>query len=520
MILKKPYAFFIKMFKPIHLLLSILVLYLIYLNNNVLNFLNEYMYSSESLASKEVVESLINVFLYIIPIIIIIFFIFILGVMYKKNKPILFYFIGIFSFIVILVINIYAINFLNVLVSNVVSIKILKLIHDLILINIILESVLLLVLFIRGIGINFKSFDFDSDISKIKISESDKEEFELNINVDINEKRRKRKEKVRNLKYVYIENKFLINLFIIIFIAIVVITTIFAIIKKNSVNKEGIYYNTSSFNFKVNETIKLNEDYHGNKLTDNYLIVVDVDMRANYGEKSLYLNDFSLNIENIKFKPIKKYFESLVDLGNFYQEQDLTLEYSNYLFVFEIPEKYIAGEMFFSYNDEGNVIDVLLNPKKMISTELSKSVNITERLTFENILSGVSFNINSYSLNDKFLIEYNYCIKENDCIASKEYLKASIDKNYDKVILKLDVEYNSENDLDINTFYKFLSKFGDIYYSIGDTWYKISDFEEIKSKRISAKNSVYLGVNSNILNAESIKFVFNIRDSRYEYILK
>ena len=33
MILKKPYAFFIKMFKPIHLVISILIAYLIYLDD-------------------------------------------------------------------------------------------------------------------------------------------------------------------------------------------------------------------------------------------------------------------------------------------------------------------------------------------------------------------------------------------------------------------------------------------------------------------------------------------------------
>lgn len=520
MILRKPYAFFIKMFKPIHLLLSMLVLYLIYLNNNVLSFLNEYMYSSETLIEKSVISVLANNFLYVIPIVIIVFFFLLLGVMYKKNKPMLFYFVGIFVFIVILIINIYSINFLNTLVENIVSIKIIKLIHDLVLINMLLESVSLLVLFIRGIGINIKKFDFDSDISKIEISESDEEEFEFNVNIDVNEKKRKRKEKLRNLKYLYLENKFLINISIVVLIALIIFISVFIIFKNNQINKEGIYYNNNLFSFKVNKTIKLNTDYQGKKITDNYLIVVDVNIKSNYNDNSLYLNDFSLNIEDIKFKPTQKYSESLVDLGNPYKEQALPLEYTDYLFVFEIPEKYIESEMFFSYNNEGNITSVLLEPKNLISTELSKSSKITETLEFENVLNGVDFKVNSYSLNNKFLVEYKYCIKENDCIASKEYLKPSIDENYDKVVLKLDVKYNSESDLDIDTFYKLLSKFGSISYRIGDTWYNFYKFEEIKSKRVSSKNNVYVGVNSNISKAESIKIVFNVRDSKYEYVLK
>ena len=139
MILKKPYAFFIKMFKPIHLTLAILVLYLISLSNDVLKFLNDYMYSAESVASEQVIESLINNAFYIIPIVMIILFLILLSIMYKKSKPVIFYFVGIFSFIVVLVINIYTINFFNLLVENIVSVKAIKLIHDLILINVILE---------------------------------------------------------------------------------------------------------------------------------------------------------------------------------------------------------------------------------------------------------------------------------------------------------------------------------------------------------------------------------------------
>jgi len=212
MILKKPYAFFIKMFKPIHLILSILVLYLISLSNDILRFLNNYMYSSESVVAEEIIESLINNSFYFIPVAMIILFLILLSVMYKKNKPVIFYFVGIFSFIIVLVINIYTINFLNILVENIVSIKAIKLIHDLVLINMLIESGCLVFLFVRGVGIDFKKFDFNSDISQFEMNESDKEEFEVNVNIDFNERKRKRKESFRNLKYLYIENKLIINI--------------------------------------------------------------------------------------------------------------------------------------------------------------------------------------------------------------------------------------------------------------------------------------------------------------------
>lgn len=520
MILKKPYAFFIKMFKPIHLILSGLIMYLVYLNNSILKFLNSYIYSSQSLVEKEVIDSLISNWLYIIPIIIIVLFLLLIGVMYKKNKPILFYFVGICSLIAVLVINIYTANVFKILVENIVSVKTVKLIHDLVLIKMIIESVLFIFLFVRGIGLDFKKFDFGSDISKIQISESDNEEFEFNVNIDFNERRRKRKEKIRNFKYFYFENKFLINICVIAFVIVISLLIIFFVNKSNKFNKEGKYYATNSFVFKVNNTTLLNTDYKGNKITDNYLLVVSSSIKSNYVSKSLYLNDFSLKIGDSRFKPVKKYFNSLIDLGNFYNEEILSTEYTDYLFVYEIPEKYINSEMLFSYNNEGNIIDILLEPRKLNYNEVSNTVNMNQVLEFEGALKGVNFKINNYELNNKFLIEYSYCIKDDDCISSKEYLKPSIDENYDKIVLKLNADYNSSSELDVNTFYKLLSKFGMISYKINDTWYNLYKFEEIKSKKVSIKNDVYIGVNSDIVNADAIKFVFDVRGLKYEYIIK
>ncbi|MBQ9072508.1 MAG: hypothetical protein IJY25_05075 [Bacilli bacterium] len=521
MILKKPYAFFIKMFKPIHLILAILTAYLIYLDNKILTFFNEYIYSNINVVGENISENLVNNFLYIIPIIIIVFSMIIFGIMYNKKKPTLFYIFNILAFIVVIIINIYTISFINVLEKSVVSIKMVKLIHDLVVINMGLSSLSFVFLIIRGIGINFKKFSFDNDISKMDITESDKEEFEVNINIDIDEKKRQRKEKFRKLKYSYVENKFLINLCIIIVLVVIVIATILIINLRNKENVEGNIYSVSTFNFGVTSTTILNTDYKGNTITDEYLIVVDTKLMSNYSGKSLYLKDFSLRIGEAIFKPTKKYSENLKDLGTLYDGQNLENQFNNYLFVYEISEKYIESDMYFSYSDQGKNISIKLNPKEIISTEISVTKQMNEEISFEDSLGNIKFKINEYEIKDKYLIEYNYCIKDNDCLLSREYLNPTINKNFDKTILRLGVEYSSNTNLDINTFYKFFSQFGSISYKIGDNWYEqSSSFEEIKSNKVSDKVNTYIGVNEVIMNAESIKLVFNIRGAKYEYVLK
>ena len=219
MILRKPYAFFIRMFKPINFGLSIIAAYLIYLDNKILSFLSSYVYSASTTSVNNIQEKLMHNSLFILPVIMIIFSILIMGIMLRKKKPTLFYGINIVFFIVIIVIHAYVGNFLGVMEKTTVAIKSVKWMHDMILINMGLESAAFVVLLVRGMGINFKKFDFDSEISKFNISESDKEEFELSINLDLNESKAKRKRKFRNLVYAYKEKKLFYNMIAFIIIA-------------------------------------------------------------------------------------------------------------------------------------------------------------------------------------------------------------------------------------------------------------------------------------------------------------
>lgn len=520
MILRKPYAFFIKIFKPLHLMLSVMTVYLIILTNDVVKFLNKYIYTVEIQATSDIINPLLNKLIYIIPLIIMGTFILFLGVMYKKNKPTLFYVVGIFSFLVVCVINIYANSFLNVLVENIVSVKSVKLIHDLAIISLTIDVVFFILLFSRGVGLDFKKFDFNSDITRFEINDSDKEEFEVNIDIDFNERKRKRNSKFRQLKYIYTENKFLINLSSVVFVLVLVGLVCFAIYKNNQKNVEGVYYDSSVFKFKVNRTLLIDEDYSGKRISDNYLVVVDFNVIAKSSGDFLYLNDFSLKIENIRIKPTKKYNDLLIDLGSFYEEQVLTYDNTDYLIVFEIPRKYSNSEMLFSYNSVGDVVDVSLNPKKLETDDITKEVKLGETLVFEGVLSGVEFKVSDYNLADKFIVEYNFCIKKNDCILSREYLIPSIDENYDKSVLKLFIDYTSESKLGLDDFYKLILNFGSVSYKVNGKWYNDYKLEDIRSNKKNTVGEKYIGVNSEIVNAESIKLVFLIRGSKYEYVLK
>ena len=498
MILKKPYAFFIKLFKPIHLMLSILIAYLIFLENRILRFLSNYITTNVSVVGEKLREEYISSFIYIIPIVLIVISLLIFGIMFKKKKPTTFYLINIFAYIFIMIINIYAINFLGTLEQNVVAIKLVKLIHDFIFINIMIETISFIVFVIRGIGINFKKFDFDSELSRINISDSDKEEVELNIQIDLNESKRKRKKKLRYLKYLYFENKFIINICIIVFLITITSVGIGIKIGDNNQLKEGVEHIIGDFNFIVDRTIKLNTNYRGKKITENYLIIVDIELKSYIENQKLYLNDFSLNIGEAKFKPTTKYSNDLVDIGQVYEENVLSNEYENYLFVYEIPEKYINSEMTFEYNDKGTRTDVSLRPTNLKTKEISVSKKTTQNISFLETLGDIEFKINNIDINSKYLIEYDYCINKDDCVKSYEYLKPSINENFDKYILKLDVEYSDNSSLEMTNFYKFVENFGSLYYYLNDSCYEEeTKFVNPRKTKIHFTKEMMVEINGN-----------------------
>lgn len=522
MILRKPYAFFIKIFKPLHLIMSLFTCYLIFLTNKILVFFNSYIYSNVNVVGNSIKEELVKNGLFIIPILLIFFSLIFLGIMFKKNKPIVFYVVNVFLLLAVLVITIYATNFLVSMQSQIQPIKLVKLWHDLILINMAIEVVLFVLLIIRGFGLNFKKFNFESDISQLSVNESDKEEFELNINLDFDTTKRNRKRTLRHLKYIYKENKFMVSIFSVIFIVLGAAVFFFISFDKSNTKIQGNIYTIGNFNILVNNTYFINKGFSGEKITDDYLVVTEVSLRTNQKDLNLFLKDFNLEVGEANFPIVKKYSKKLTDIGVFYDESPLHSEFSKYILVFEIPEKYFESDLFLTYISGDSKTKIKLIPQKSSEKNKIISEKISQTIDFKNILGDVSFTINSFDIKNKFLIKYNYCFEKNDCIVSKEYITPSINENFDKVIMKLSVDYiNNEKDFKLNNFFDFFNTFGSIKYRIGNIWYtQTNGFEQLKSKKVDNKNNIYIGVNSKILDAEAIKIVFNVRNLSYEYILK
>ena len=501
MIIKKPYLFFLKHFKLINILLSFIIGYLIYIDDKLLRFLNKYVYVNDT--KVHILDSINTNYLIIIPIIICIMSIILLSIMFKKNKPVKFYFINIFLFIAIIVINSFIIGFMDKISREIVPIKYIKFARDLKLISIIIETISAVYLFMRGVGLNIKKFDFSSDVSNITISDDDNEEVELFLDVDNIRLKKQRKIRLNKLKIKYLENKFKINSIFIIVTLLISLVSFYEFYLKKYINlkEENTFYEYKDLSIKVNSSYYSRKDFLENVISDKYLIVVNISIKE---ENKILLNEFNLKINNVIFKPIENYYDYYVDLGNRYEE-NISKNYKDYILIFEVPKKYIKKNAIFSiYNINIKLklknLDVLKSDEKVLS--------IGESATIDDSY----FNIKNYDIRDEFIIEYPYCYN-GGCVDSIEHLRGTISENFDKCLLKLNIDSN------IN-FYTFFNNFGSILYRINGVEYvQESDFEQVKSKYLNY-NDIYIGINKDIINADFIKLIFKKRNIKIEYILR
>lgn len=521
MILKKPYAFIIKYFKFIHFLLTLLVAYLIYRTNLILNFLSNYINSNISVIGQNLTNNLFNILCFIIPIVIVLFALIFIGIMYKKGKPYLFYIINIFIFVAFFVILLYSYQIINHMQTAALDIRVIKIIHDLLIILIGLEVISLIIFLIRAIGFDIKKFDFLSDVNKFDITDSDKEEFEFDIKIDFDERKRFFRRRKRYLKYAYKENK----LFIIVCLIILILFGLYFTYKKINVNtkmyNEQVNISLNTYTLSVEESYITNKNYLNKKiLDDNYLVIVKLKTKAFSKGQKLVLGDFKLKIDSNEFVETSDYKKQIKDLGTQYTGEELNVNnYEYYLISFLIPKNLVNKEMILQYNNLNKKIEIKLNCKKIDKNIKHNNYNIKNKISFDSSLIGDSnITVNSFEINDKFKIQYNFKSRNGNIYPSIEYLTPKVDSNYDKLLLKINAVYN-KNDSYVENLNKLIQVYGNIKYKINNNVKIQNNLSLVTSTKLKEKNTYYIEINKEINNAESASLVFKIRNNEYEYIL-
>ena len=535
MIIKKPYAFIIKHFRLIHLLLLIPMFFLVTQTKEIITFFSEYVANDYTLASStDVLSSLasnyINIFMYIAVIIIMVVLIFLSIVLQRKEKPTKFYDISIVYYLVFFILITVSFTIFKAIENDTLDPVFARLIRDLSMLIHYSQYIFIIYTGIRGIGFNIKKFDFKSDLSELEISNEDSEEVEFLIGIDSDKAKRTIRRFFRETKYYYKENKFI---FIVIFIILIGVAGTLLYMNKEvyqRVYKENDSIASGYLNFKIKDSFISNLSQNGKVLNkDKYYVILQLEITNRYREdhEFNYIN-LELTINNKYVLPNLSIANYFTDYGTPYSGTYIKGNTSNdYILVYEIDKTLINQDFLITvyshYDGSVGGIGTVNNRISLDPTLISEKINSTNVSLGTNInlsntnLGNSKFTLLDYEFTNRYEYTYNYCVNTDKCIPSTGII--SIDYTSDgtnKTLLVLDYDLIIDEKIPyMNIRKSFKSVFEDyteIVYQLNGKTYT--------SKVTLANPSSYnekaiIKVPNEIQNADQIEFVLPIRNMSY-----
>lgn len=526
MILRKPYAFFIKYFRIINLIMAILMGFLVYKTWNIVSFVREYISDYSSAIINFSINNIIDSYMFFVAFLIIVADIIVLSVLFLKKKPKRLYVFNLILYLLVIVLFFVDYSSLRNVTNTIMDIRASKALRDFTIIGLVLQSISLLMTFIRAVGFDIKRFDFNSDLQKLDIDAYDNEEFEVAVELDTNKTKRNIRKNLREFNYFYVEHRFIIRVIFIITIVFIVF-----LIAYNRIIYVGNYSENEVFDAS-NVSLDVLSSYVTN-VDDKSLVIVKFDVKSSFDDLVLNTGLFNLRIGNASYSKTDKFNSDISDIGVVYNDQPLTKEFVSYVIAFDIPKENSSKEMQLKFNDDVSYVRGEVGAKN-IYVKL-KPINLTDYQEQEYILGNeVKFDgsilgnsvlkIDDVSFNDKFREEYDFCASASKCYKSYEYLTPSATGNYFKTLLKIEGSFTLDDKVNIEgagDILHLLNKYGVIYYKIGDEWYKHKiNSQNIRPSVASLQNVTYVEVNRDVLNASKVYLQLNVRNYRYKYDLK
>lgn len=528
MLLKKPYGLLIKYFRLIHFILLLLTILVAVNTHDIVNFFQSYVANNYSVVvTNDLASQYIASFIYFFIFLILLMFLALFVLLKYKNKPKTFYLIAFsyytFLFIMIIVAK-SLINSLNISLWETVAARQYR---DFAQIIYWPQIVFIIILGVRTLGFDIKKFDFKKDIAELDLEESDSEIVEVNLEFDTTKVTKKLRRIIRELKYYFLENKFLI----------IIIGVIIAIFlgykgytnyeKLDYKYKQGESFNYGGFKLNIKDSLITNLDYNGKKLDDNkYYLLIKINFN------NILKDDIKIDYYNLKLVNGNKTYTPSLDLGiNFldYSEPYLgnfikkDVQDKNYLFTYVIDKKDIKDEYkiviyngFSTKKEASKKIIIKLKPSIIDEVSFISQINKDNTLNFEETyLNNTTLNIKDYLIAFNYKYIYKTC---EDCQELTSFISA---QNYMNNLLILDYDFlldsTSEYSKSAQTIHSFFNHFVKIKYVLDNEEFIVNS-EDITPSVV--KDKLILRVPKEIEDAERIDLDITIRNKKYIINLK
>ena len=521
MVFRKPYAFLIKNFKKIHIVVLLLCVFVYFKVNSIMKFVKEFIHYGTYSASLESFSSHTGFLFYFAILLIIVGSFLLLVLLKRKNKPWKIYLLYIFEYILLLF-SVVSISGYFQSYGVGTSISGVLIYRDMLRIVIFLEYPILVLLGIRVLGIDLKNFDFKHDKEFLELDSADQEEFEISFNFDKNSIIRLFNRTKRNLYYFYKEHTFICNIVFILSSIYILYQGYYYFGVSHKSYRQGDTFQSGAYSITIKESYITDKDLAGKKIEDGYKFVVLVMNLKNNSERKVNPNLARYHLMNgSSDKVYTSYYNNyFTDIGRGI-DGSFSL-YSNksreFYLVFKVSEKLKKNRFVLYYQELGGPLVSYLRKIKLNMIDVSEvkdqgSFNINEKISFTYIDSSKK-EVTPYSsdIGENFTYNRYYCPSASVCSSFVNEVLAETGKK----ILRIQF---SSSDFEGEEFIDFSTKYGRIKYK--DSKGK-DRYENIKS----AINTGYQGkeifivVKDEIVNSRSISIEYTLRNKRYTLKIK
>ena len=534
MILKKPYAFLIKNFRIIHVLLTILCIFITYKSHNIVVFFREFIRNNYSVTvTDNILSTTIGFAIYIAIILTIIILIAIYVLLKTKKKPNKIYLISIIYYMVLFIFIIIAGALINSLHDGLWSTASARTYRDIANIIYFPMYFFTILMFIRSLGFNVKQFNFQDDLKQLEVTDTDSEEIELNINFKTYKAERLIRRFIREFKYYFLENKRVI-------IAIGIVILLFGgysyfknFEKVHYSYKENKSFNYSYFNINVLDSMVTNVDLKGNIIeSGKYYVVLKFSIKNNSKD------DQYLDYNNLKLYYGNKFVYPSLDLGNYFLDYGDPFmndwlpagDTHTYIIPYEIDEKVknssfklelYSGVSIKSKNFLAKTITVKIKPLLYENTQVVRNAKLNENVSFASTnLKDSSLTIKSASITKRFEYTYKSCYKDN-CRNYTDIIAGDGTYQNQQTLVVMDYDLTLDNTaasyININEINAFVENFWQIKYTINDNE-KIVSVKNVTPTNL--KNKLVVQTDGNVMNADKIDLLVTIRNRCYDISLR
>ena len=513
MVFRKPYAFLIKNFKKIHILMLLVWGFIYYKLFLVKDFVKEFISFGTYSNSLESITTKLTFAFYLATIFMIIISIALLVLLKHKKKPWKLYLILVFEYVFIMYATISLTTFFKNYdpLSDASSIFFNR---DILNISSWIQYATLIIILLRITGLDLKKFGFNNDKEFLELSSSDREEFEVNIEFDKHSITRKYNLIKRNLNYFYQEHKFIVRtVFLVLVVGLIGYSYYYFGIKHKSY-KEGQTFTAGVYNITIEETYVTDKDYLGNAIEKNKkFILMKVKIKNNYYE-DLNINFSRYHIMNKSIDTTNTLFYDMYfkDMGNTISNDTVKInsdQEKEYLLVYKV-DKNLDNKKFVlyfqEYNDRNDTYlrKIKLNIKDVSEIKNTKTYSFDEQIELDDDKS-VSFD--HIDISDKFEYSKYSCENGEKC----QVISRNLNAGDGKKILKITF---ASSDYEGKEFVDFSSKYGRIKYVDSNNKEQYYNINSLINTDYEGKE-MFIDITNEIADAKEIFIDYKLRDKQY-----